>query len=111
MAHDLKSRRILGKRITRFGFFIAPIGLAWSLLIPQARAAGPCQPVVQACKSAGFILGAWKQGKGLWVDCINPIMQGVTAPHATLALPSVPPAVIANCKAQRPHFGQGKIGP
>lgn len=83
-----------------FGFFAAS----------SIQAAGPCQQVVQACRGAGFIKGAWKQGKGLWVNCVNPIMQGTQATGATLSLPSVSPGVISSCKAKHPKFGQGKVG-
>jgi hypothetical protein len=70
----------------------------------------PCEQIKSACQSAGFIQGDAKQGKGLWMDCVNPIMQGKTAPHAVLAVPSVSPSLISACKAKRPKFGEGKVG-
>ncbi len=72
---------------------------------------GPCKQIEDACKNAGFIKGDWKNGDGLMRDCVNPIMQGVTnVPGATKPLPSVDAKAIADCKAKRPKFGQGKVG-
>jgi len=71
----------------------------------------PCRQIEKACKDAGFIKGEAKKGFGLWVDCINPIMQGKTiVPGATKALPSVDAGVVAACKAKHPKFGEGRVG-
>jgi len=72
---------------------------------------GPCRQIEKACMDAGFIKGDAKKGDGLWLDCINPLMQGITTvPGATKALPAVDPGVVAACKAKHPKFGQGKVG-
>ena len=72
---------------------------------------GPCKAIEQACKNAGFIQGDWKKGDGLWRDCVDPIMQGQTnVPGATKPLPSVDAKAVADCKAQHPKFGGGKVG-
>ena len=72
---------------------------------------GPCAQIEQACQGAGFVKGAWKQGDGLWRDCVDPIIQGqTTVQGATRPLPSVNPTVVAACKAKRPKFGEGKVG-
>ena len=77
----------------------------------QGKPPGPCQQVAQACKTAGFIKGDWKKGDGLWRDCVDPIMQGVsTVPGGTKPLPSVDPSVVAACKAKHPKYGGGKVG-
>ena len=77
----------------------------------QGKAPGPCQQIAQACQNAGFIKGDWKKGDGLWRDCVDPIVQGVTTvPGATKPLPSVDPAIVAACKAKRPKFGEGTVG-
>lgn len=74
-------------------------------------APGPCKEIEQACKKAGFIQGDWKKGDGLWRDCVDPIMQGQTnVPGATKPLPSVDAKAVADCKAQHPKFGGGKVG-
>jgi len=75
------------------------------------HAPGPCKQVEQACKNAGFIQGDWKKGDGLWRDCVDPIMQGqASVPGATKPLPAVNANAIAECKAQHPKFGGGKVG-
>lgn len=71
---------------------------------------GPCDQIKQACTSAGFVVKEAKEGKGLWRDCVNPIIQGTTAKKSVIALPSVDPSVVAACKAKHPKFGEGKVG-
>ncbi|MFM8442537.1 MAG: hypothetical protein ACKN9W_04230 [Methylococcus sp.] len=77
-----------------------------------AKPAAPaCQKISKACKDAGFAKGEWKEGTGLGRDCINPVMQGMTSvPGSSKALPTVDPAVIAECKQQNPKYGTGKVG-
>jgi hypothetical protein len=70
---------------------------------------GPCEQIVQACKNAGFVLGDVKEGNGLIVDCIRPIMNGAAQPtKAKLALPQVSSNMVAECKTKRPNFGEPK---
>ena len=71
---------------------------------------GPCKEIKDACLKAGFVQGEAKEGKGLWKDCINPLIQGTTAKKSVLPLPTVTPAVVAACKAKHPKFGEGKVG-
>jgi len=79
---------------------------------PAEKSPGPCEQVVQACKSAGFIAGDYKTGNGLWVDCVRPIMRGTgQPPKAKIPLPQVSADVVAACKAKRPNFGEGKERP
>ena len=76
----------------------------------QARPA-PCEEVVRACEQAGFILGQWKVGNGLWFDCIDAIEQGVSnVPGAKRALPAIAPATVAACRQADPGFGRGRVG-
>jgi hypothetical protein len=72
---------------------------------------GPCQQIVKICEDAGFVKGEAKQGYGLWVDCIDPIMQGkTTVPGAVKPLPAVDPNLVSECKAKNPKFGSGHVG-
>lgn len=72
---------------------------------------GPCKAIVEACKNAGFIEGDWKKGDGLWLDCVNPVVQHVTnVPGITKSLPTVDQGIIDKCKSKHPKFGMGKIG-
>jgi hypothetical protein len=80
---------------------------------PAAGGAGqgshPCAQIKQACEQAGFVKGDAKEGNGLWVDCIDPIMQGKPQPKkATKALPTVSSTLIAECKAKKANWGEGK---
>ena len=86
------------------------VGFALSLAAQSAEAApGPRDQIKATCKSAGFVEGDYKQGYGLWVDCIDPIMHGTKQPpKADKPLPSVSPQLIAACKQKHPDFGQPK---
>ncbi len=77
----------------------------------EGKAPGPCKKIVEACEAAGFVKGEAKKGYGLWLDCVDPIMQGTTTvPGATKPLPSVDPKIVSECKAKNPKFGSGKVG-
>jgi len=86
------------------------VGFALSVAAQSAEPApGPCGQIKATCKSAGFVEGDYKQGYGLWVDCIDPIMHGTKQPpKADKPLPSVSPQLIAACKKKHPDFGQPK---
>ena len=71
---------------------------------------GSCKKIKAACVQAGFVKGEAKRGKGLWMDCVNPIMQGTIAKKSVLPLPTVDPKWIEECKSKTPHFGSGAIG-
>ncbi len=78
---------------------------------PLSRAnEGPCKQIKEACEKAGFVKGEAKEGKGLWMDCIDPVVQGTTAKKSVLPLPSIDPSIIAACKKNHPKFGSGKVG-
>jgi hypothetical protein len=100
MRHTLISRATLSTLI----------GLALPLIALSAeQAPGPCEQIVAACKSAGFVAGEYKEGSGLWADCVAPIMRGSKQPAAAdKPLPSVSPELVAACKEKRPNFGEGK---
>ena len=69
---------------------------------------GPCKEIKEACEKAGFVKGDAKQGFGLWVDCIDPIMKGAPQPaNAKKALPPVGVDVVNACKTKHPNFGEG----
>jgi hypothetical protein len=69
----------------------------------------PCEVIKQACESAGFVKGEYKEGKGLWRDCIDPIIQGKPV-NSAIPLPTVDPTVVAACKAKHANWGEGKVG-
>ena len=75
----------------------------------ESKKRGPCKQILKACEDAGFVKGEAKKGYGLWLDCVDPIMQGkTTVAGVTKALPSVDASLVAACKAKNPKFGSGK---
>ena len=83
--------------------------LSSTIGLAQEPKEGPCKQIIEACAKAGFVKGEAKEGKGLWADCINPIMQGKPAPaKSVIALPSVDATLISRCKEKHPTFGTPK---
>lgn len=48
--------------------------------VPPGKAPGPCEQIVAACKSAGFVQGDNRQRYDLHVECIDPMMRGTKQP-------------------------------
>jgi hypothetical protein len=61
----------------------------------------PCQQVKSACESAGFVKGDHKDKKGLYKDCMQPLMAG-----QSVAGVSVGADVISACKAKKAEHGK-----
>ena len=57
----------------------------------------PCAQIIKACKSAGFVKNDHKDGKGLWVDCVNKIVNGQSVAGVNISNPED----VASCKAKR----------
>ncbi len=98
--------------ISRTSLYRVVLGLALPVAAQSAEA-GPCQEIVAACKNGGFVAGDFRQGFGLWADCVDPIVHGTNRPaNADRPLPVVAPEVVAACRQQNPTFGQQhKAGP
>ena len=63
-----------------------------------ARAQDACARIRSACLAAGFRQGAARSGRGVEVDCIDPILQHRRAPErSVLPLPHVNPQVVEAC--------------
>jgi lipoprotein-anchoring transpeptidase ErfK/SrfK len=78
--------------------------------IAAAQGRGPCAQIRAACQDAGFIQGAVRDGLGLHVHCIAPIMQARPQPlTARRPLPKVDPQLVAACQARNASFGQGRL--
>lgn len=56
----------------------------------------PCKKIEAACGAAGFVKGEWKEGKGLFKNCMQPIMAG-----QTVAGVSVAASEVQACQAMR----------
>ena len=83
--------------------------LVFGMAVPMAAAAaqdqGPCAQIRAACQGAGFIQGAAREGIGLQIHCIMPIMQASAQPlTARKPLPKVNPRLVADCKAMNVRF-------
>jgi len=71
-----------------------------------AWAQGPCGKIRAACESAGFAPGAARDGIGLQIHCMMPIMQAsAQPPSARRPLPKVDPQLVMDCKASNARFG------
>jgi class 3 adenylate cyclase len=67
----------------------------------------PCRHIRIACEQAGFVFGALRDGSGLQVDCIRPIMRGTPQPRiASRPLPQIDPQIVEACRARNPMFGE-----
>jgi len=64
-------------------------------------AQNPCEAIAEACRDAGFVRGDSREGNGIIVDCVNPIVQGRMPRRAAgHPLPDVDPQVVAACRAR-----------
>ncbi|MGZ3689776.1 MAG: hypothetical protein ACXWP5_09925 [Bdellovibrionota bacterium] len=84
----------------RFGALI--LGLAMALVQvasaddSAAKANHPCRKIEAACIGGGYSKGGHKIGKGLWKDCVQPILAGKTVDGVTVSGDDV-----SACKAKR----------
>lgn len=60
----------------------------------KTKEEGPCKKVMDACKAADFAKGDHKMKKGLFKDCMQPILAGQSVPGVTIEADAV-----AACKA------------
>jgi hypothetical protein len=89
--------------------WMSAIALTAGTLVTAQAAPGqrPCADIRAACQQAGFVQGGAREGAGLRVDCIGPIMQArPQRPKASKPLPQVDPQLVDACKARNPNFGQ-----
>jgi hypothetical protein len=85
-------------------------GLAAMVTTTEAQNQGPCRQIRLVCEGAGFTQGAARDGVGIEVHCISPIMQTrPQPPTARRPLPIVSPQLVADCKASNPNFGQPRL--
>jgi N-acetylglucosamine-6-sulfatase len=87
------------------------VGVTFTAAVAAQSAPGrrPCVDIRAACQDAGFLRGGAREGAGLFVDCIAPVMRGTPQrPKASKPLPSIDPELVAACQARNPNFGQPK---
>jgi hypothetical protein len=58
----------------------------------------PCLTIEKACKAAGFVSSGAKNGKGLFIHCMQPILAGQKVTGVT-----VDPADVKACKQKNPR--------
>ncbi|QDK37767.1 hypothetical protein [Bdellovibrio sp. NC01] len=56
----------------------------------------PCQEIKKACESAGFVKGEHKEKKGLYKDCVQPVLAGQSVAGVTVGSD-----VVAACNAKK----------
>ncbi len=65
---------------------------AWADDAPKSK--HPCKSIQAACEAAGFARGRHEEGKGLFLDCMKPLLAGQSVPGVTVSS-----AQIDACKA------------
>ena len=94
------------ERLSALGLLI--LGMAAPVAAAPDR--GACGQIRLACQSAGFVQGAAREGIGLQVHCIMPIMQGRNQPPAARKpLPTVNPQLVSDCAANNARFGRPRF--
>jgi len=83
--------------VSLFCFF--PVGQAFAE--PSAVSPGaqhPCKTLRAACGAAGYVKGGFKQGKGLFRNCMKPLLSGSSVPGVSVSAEDV-----QACKARKAH--------
>jgi hypothetical protein len=62
----------------------------------SAFADHPCKRVEAACYAAGYAKGAAKQGRGLFKNCVGPLLSGELVPGV-----SIDPGAVQACAAKK----------
>jgi len=95
--------------ITAVGLLVS--GLSVPLRAQPGQLGGPCAEIRAACLGAGFVPNGARSGRGIAVDCVQPIMAGTPQrPRAARPLPQIDPRIVAACTSSNPSFGRGRGG-
>ena len=63
----------------------------------------PCEKIKTACESAGFVKGDHKEKKGLYIDCMKPLLEGQSVAGVTITSEDV-----SACKEKRAKHKEKK---
>jgi hypothetical protein len=86
------------------------LATAAAMTAAAAQEQGSCGQIRAACMAAGFVQGAARDGIGLQVHCIAPIMEGRTQPaQARRPLPKVGARLVEDCKASGSRFARALL--
>jgi len=88
----------------RLGLLGLMLVIATGARAQTPQGADPCDAIVSACRQAGFTQGGGSRGTGLWVNCVDPIIQGL-ASKAARPLPTIAAQLVTDCRTARPGFG------
>ena len=86
-------------------------GLAHAQDLEHDHAKAPhCHAIVEACKKAGFVANDWKNGDGLYVHCVDPILGRPASPKAPavksgLVRPVIASSDVQACLTEKPTIG------
>jgi N-acetylglucosamine-6-sulfatase len=100
------------RRAQVLGLTFCTLIMGWGAMVasegaPRQRA---CAEIRAACQQAGFVQGGGKDGDGILIDCIRPIVQGTgQRRRASKPLPQVDPQLVAACKEENPRFAQRNV--
>jgi hypothetical protein len=73
---------------------------------PHGGKAGPCEQIKLDCESKGYIAGEAGEGKGLWWDCMCPLIaQNFPEPTKNVLTPPSDSSLVPACR-QHPHGQQ-----
>lgn len=85
------------KKNSQFAIVIAALVSSFAWANEQKSAdQHPCKVIIEACKGAGFIKGGHKESKGLFKDCMGPILQGQSIPGV-----NVDSSVVQACQKKK----------
>lgn len=68
-----------------------------------AAGPGPCKQIEMDCAKAGYVVGEAKEGKGMWWDCMCPLIaQGFPEPAKNVLQVPSDAGLVPACR-QHPH--------
>jgi lipoprotein-anchoring transpeptidase ErfK/SrfK len=106
----MKAMRRARSSLNTIGFLV--LAIAAPMAAAAAQDQGACGQIRATCMAAGFVQGAARDGFGLQVHCMVPIMAARAQPStARKRLPKVSPQLVADCKASNLRFGPALVPP
>src|SRR5436305_12022311 len=107
-AASTSGMRTMGRLQTLLGGACLLISAVAASMTAAAQGRGPCAQIKEACQDAGFVQGAAREGIGLQIHCVAPIIQGTTQPPtARRPLPKIDPQLVEGCRARSARFAPG----
>jgi CHAT domain-containing protein len=111
------TRLVVAFACVRLGALYTIAGLVMASLVAlpsrptRAQGMGPCAQVRAVCEQAGFVEDAYREGNGLYIHCVVPIVRGIRQPPtARKPLPPVDSHLVAACRAMHPRDAERRPG-